>query len=97
MASTRAKKDNGANPGFEAKLWVAADARRNNLDAADYMRANFGDEEQGLFDRKHAFIESDLPIRVDVMDWARIPASFHGEIERARVVVQEGKCGRKCG
>lgn len=39
---------------------------------------------------KEAFIESNLPIRVDVMDWARIPESFHREIERAHVVVQEG-------
>jgi predicted nucleotidyltransferase len=48
-------------------------------------------EETGaLYDLKEAFIESNLPIRVDVMDWARIPASFHREIERAHVVVQEG-------
>ena len=47
-------------------------------------------EETGaLYDLKEAFIESNLPIRVDIMDWARIPASFHREIERAHVVVQE--------
>ena len=33
-------------------------------------------------------MESNLPIRVDVVDWARIPASFHREIEQAYVVVQ---------
>ena len=44
-----------------------------------------------LGDLKEAFIESNLPIRVDVMDWARIPESFHREIERAHVVVQEGR------
>lgn len=27
---------NGANPGFEATLWQAADTLRNNLDAAEY-------------------------------------------------------------
>jgi len=43
-----------------------------------------------LYDLKEAFIESNLPIRVDIMDWARIPVSFHREIERAHVVVQEG-------
>lgn len=48
-------------------------------------------EETGaLYDLKEAFIESNLPIRVDIMDWARIPASFHREIERVYVVVQEG-------
>ena len=44
-----------------------------------------------LYELKDAFIESNLPIRVNVMDWARIPASFHREIERAQVVVQEGE------
>ncbi len=34
--------------------------------------------------------ESNLPIRVEIMDWARIPASFQREIERAYVVVQVG-------
>ena len=34
-ASTRASKDNGANLGFEAKLWLAADKLRNNMDAAE--------------------------------------------------------------
>lgn len=37
--------------------------------------------------------ESDLPIRVDVVDWARIPASFRREIERTHVVVQHGTPG----
>lgn len=45
---------------------------------------------EALYDLKEALIESNLPIRVDVMDWARIPASFHREIEHAHVVVQEG-------
>lgn len=36
-----------------------------------------------------AFIESDLPILVEVHDWARLPESFHREIERAHAVVQE--------
>ncbi|BCU06947.1 nucleotidyltransferase family protein [Allochromatium tepidum] len=34
-----------------------------------------------LFDLREAFVESNLPIRVDVVDWARIPESFHREIE----------------
>ena len=31
--------DTGANLGFEAKLWAAADALRNNMDAAEYLSA----------------------------------------------------------
>ena len=49
------------------------------------------EESHALYDLKEAFTESDLPIRVDIMDWARIPESFHREIERAHVVVQEGR------
>lgn len=37
---------------------------------------------------REAFVDSDLPIRVDVVDWAQIPPSFHHEIERGYVVVQ---------
>lgn len=37
---------------------------------------------------RDAFVESELPILVDVIDWARIPESFRKEIERAHVVVQ---------
>ncbi len=47
-------------------------------------------ESPELVELKEAFIESNLPIRVDVMDWARIPESFHREIERAHVVLQAG-------
>jgi type I restriction enzyme M protein len=29
-------KNNGANLGFEARLWLAADAMRGSMDAAEY-------------------------------------------------------------
>ena len=32
---------NGANLGFEQKLWSAADKMRNNMDAAEYKHAVF--------------------------------------------------------
>ena len=35
-AKNRSKEPNGATLGFEAKLWAAADALRNNMDAAEY-------------------------------------------------------------
>jgi predicted nucleotidyltransferase len=37
-----------------------------------------------------AFDESDLPIRVDVVDWASTSASFREIIRRNYVVIQEG-------
>ena len=36
------KKDTSANLGFEAKLWAAADALRNNMDAAEYKHVVLG-------------------------------------------------------
>jgi type I restriction-modification system DNA methylase subunit len=36
------KQQNGANLGFEAKLWATADALRNNMDAAEYEHVVLG-------------------------------------------------------
>lgn len=36
------KSKNGANIGFEAKLWLAADKLRNNMDAAEYKHVVLG-------------------------------------------------------
>ena len=38
----RKKKDTTANLGFEAKLWLAADKLRNNMDAAEYKHTVLG-------------------------------------------------------
>jgi type I restriction enzyme M protein len=37
-----AKTANGANLGFEQKLWAAADKLRNNMDAAEYKHVVLG-------------------------------------------------------
>ena len=42
---------------------------------------------------KDDFSESDLPWKVDVVDWATTSESFRRMIERDRVVVQQGKPG----
>src|SRR6202158_2319951 len=43
MARPRSnKRDTTANLGFEAKLWAAADALRNNMDAAEYKHVVLG-------------------------------------------------------
>lgn len=44
---------------------------------------------EGVWDLQDALIASDIPIQVQVVDWARIPASFHAEIEVRYVMVQE--------
>ncbi len=38
---------------------------------------------------KEAFEESDLPIRVDVVDWAETSETFQKIIEQDKVVIQE--------
>lgn len=40
---------------------------------------------------KEALQQSAIPILIDVHDWAHLPESFHREIERCHVVIQEGK------
>jgi len=39
---------------------------------------------------EEAFAESDLPFRVDVVDWQRIDSAFRRQIEEAFEVIQEG-------
>jgi type I restriction enzyme M protein len=41
-ASSTNTKDSAANLGFEAKLWLAADKLRNNMDAAEYKHVVLG-------------------------------------------------------
>lgn len=63
----------------------------SDLDLVLRNPANLHTENRAIHELKEAFIESTLPIRVDVMDWVRIPENFRREIERAYVVVQDGR------
>src|SRR5215831_4164608 len=65
MALGRSKgngADNGATLGFEAKLWQAADALRNNMDAAEYKHVVLGliflKYISDAFEAKHAELEA---------------------------------------
>ena len=64
MAKTRRKRKNDttANLGFEAKLWAAADALRNNMDAAEYKHVVLGliflKYISDAFEAKHAELEA---------------------------------------
>ena len=44
----------------------------------------------GYYDLLEAIEKSNIPILVQAHDWARLPESFHREIERDYVVVQQG-------
>jgi hypothetical protein len=59
---TARKNDTTANLGFEAKLWAAADALRNNMDAAEYKHVVLGliflKYISDAFEGKHAELEA---------------------------------------
>ncbi len=56
------KRNNGGDLGFEAKLWAAADALRNNMDAAEYKHVVLGliflKYISDAFEAKHAELEA---------------------------------------
>ena len=58
------KQSNGANLGFEAKLWAAADKLRNNMDAAEYKHVVLGliflKYISDAFDERHSTLDQDL-------------------------------------
>lgn len=62
----------------------------SDLDLVIRNPADLAAETPQLAALKAAFTESNLPILVDVSDWARIPDSFHKTIDRTHVVVQSG-------
>lgn len=62
----------------------------SDLDLVVRHPADLKQETQELGEMKETLVDSNLPIRVDMVDWAQIPASFQREIERAYVVVQAG-------
>src|SRR5438046_2261155 len=60
--ATKTSRGGGAPLGFEAKLWAAADALRNNMDAAEYKHVVLGliflKYISDAFETKHAELES---------------------------------------
>src|SRR5437660_11833174 len=60
--SAAGTRDNGTLLGFEAKLWAAADALRNNMDAAEYKHVALGliflKYISDAFEAKHAELEA---------------------------------------
>ena len=49
------------------------------------------EQSQAVANLREAFEEGYLPFRVDLFVWDEVPEDFHGNIEEARVVVQEAK------
>jgi type I restriction enzyme, S subunit len=74
--------------GSRAK-WLARDT--SDLDLCVDAKAPLTFTQLGLL--KEAFEDSDLPYKVDVVDWATTSESFRKIIGRDRVVVQRGSLG----
>src|SRR5207302_10413930 len=74
MAKKKSEARNGsaANLGLEAQLWAAADALRNNMDAAEYKHVVLGliflKYISDAFDAKHAELESQKAAGADSED-----------------------------
>ena len=66
------KHDTAANLGFEAKLWQAADALRNNMDAAEYKHVVLGliflKYISDAFEAKHAELDAERANGADPED-----------------------------
>ncbi len=60
----------------------------SDLDLALIDRNGLSIPAQQFYSLRDALEESNLPISVDVLDWAALPESFKKEIERAHVVLQ---------
>jgi predicted nucleotidyltransferase len=77
----------------QAEVWaygsrVTGGSREgSDLDLVVRNPADLRAEEPALGRLIRAFIDSDLPIIVEVHDWARLPAAFQREIERTHVVL----------
>ncbi|KWT91805.1 nucleotidyltransferase family protein [Candidatus Magnetominusculus xianensis] len=48
-----------------------------------------------LYALREAISGSDIPVLVDVLDWARIPADFREEIQRCHKVLKRGNTADK--
>jgi type I restriction enzyme M protein len=68
----KTRKETGANLGFEAKLWQAADALRNNMDAAEYKHVVLGliflECISDAFEAKHAELHAQRAQSADPED-----------------------------
>ncbi|MFZ6748809.1 nucleotidyltransferase domain-containing protein [Undibacterium sp. Ren11W] len=59
----------------------------SDLDLVVRNPSDLSQASDGILDLQEALVESDIPILVQVVDWARLPGSFHAEIEIGYVVV----------
>lgn len=80
MRQGRSDASTGATVGFEAKLWQAADALRNNMDAAEYKHVVLGliflKYLSDAFETKHAQLEREQYADPEDIDEYRAASIF---------------------
>jgi len=80
----------------QAQVWaygsrVSGNAHEgSDLDIVLRNPSNLKAEVPNWLDVQEAIQESDLPMLVDVHDWAHLPEDFHRNIERDYVEIQAG-------
>jgi predicted nucleotidyltransferase len=78
----------------DSEVWVygsRVDGRSHSASDIDLVVRNPADLTQtqpNLWELKNALAESNLPILVDVMDWARVPDYFKQEMQQSHVVLR---------
>ena len=81
----------------DAEVWaygsrVTGDAHESSdLDLVVRNPGQLNQAQKNVSRLRDALIESNLPILVEVLDWARIPEPFRREIERRHVVVMSAE------
>jgi|SRR5665213_2049131 len=60
----------------------------SDLDLVVRNPVSLDQPQKQLYALRDALSESNLPMLVDVLDWARLPEDFRREIERQRVIVR---------
>lgn len=79
----------------DAEVWAYGSRVKGQSHAAsdlDLVLRNPTDlsrPQEYFYDLKEALSDSEIPILVDVLDWSRLPESFHAVIEKLHVVVQQ--------
>src|SRR5438132_9671434 len=77
----------------EAEVWAYGSRvnggghQGSDLDLVVRDPASLDQPQKKLYLLRDALEESDLPMLVDVLDWARLPEDFRREIERRHVVI----------
>lgn len=76
---------------FDFDVTVSGNAHEgSDLDIVLRNPSNLKAEVPNRLDVQEAIQESDLPMLVDVHDWAHLPEDFHRNIERDYVEIQAG-------